>query len=539
MSIVRGLLDSRGSNTWRIEDSYLAAVHLQAGDGDGSLVPQHSTPPPRDGELDPDPLAERHLFLGVKGTTTVEGWVIGRLMKKLLKVKPPEGEGQAIKKPPSNRTWDVMDIAIEHVVSDRQIRWGIVLSVIESKLKEIIQESVVLPYMDDGPFFDTTGREIRGGVFASVFAHPTTLSTTVTRTVTTLEKSTTRRRNDRKGHGNIRKRRTWFRKREDEVTARTLIDTSCVVGEVGGWQGWGFWVRLRCGVPSSGGPGFTLARPRRGRLVSLALPSALRFGLGSRQSSFRSLFCSSSAPSRTSSPPCTVSSRPSLVSCCPCSRFRSPGTLLAASTTLFVSRSLPFLSFSLRCSPLGSPTPSSVSQPATSTDTSSNASSSSKGKDKDKDRQRRRTLDVPRDRQVPRGSYGRRCGETARVQGGDAQVGRGRELGKGFEEEDKDGNKDKDGRDKDGKGGSGDKRDKRANKGGTDSERREDAWEGESWRGGMSRGSYRDVRREREHEREQNQSQSQDRTPRIDISSSRETAKDVDMHICVNGRSCR
>ena len=52
-----------------------------------------------------------------------------------------------IKKPPSNRLWYAfttmpqLEISIEPVVSDRQIRWGMLLSVIESKLREIVSRS--------------------------------------------------------------------------------------------------------------------------------------------------------------------------------------------------------------------------------------------------------------------------------------------------------------------------------------------------------------------------------------------------------------
>ncbi|GJJ10858.1 hypothetical protein Clacol_005086 [Clathrus columnatus] len=221
------------------------------------------------------------LFLAVKGTRAVEAWVIGRLMKKLNKIKKPsfltsvvvrsfeagdvapvlskpmlkeltpEGEASIgvdvsyeappggeiritvsaiatfslpsapslsilglgggknkeketqeskpyevslvlaivlrrlsgnmlvkIKRPPSNRIWycfttmPQMEMTVEPVVSDRQIKWGMVLSVIESKLREVIQESVVLPFMDDIPFFDTSAFETRGGLFPEAFKQP-------------------------------------------------------------------------------------------------------------------------------------------------------------------------------------------------------------------------------------------------------------------------------------------------------------------------------------------------------------------------------
>ncbi|KAJ2960087.1 hypothetical protein NQZ79_g4463 [Umbelopsis isabellina] len=78
--------------------------------------------------------------------------------KVLVKIKPP----------PSNRLWigfyepPQMDWKIEPIVSDKPIKLSMVTNAIESKIREFMVENMVLPNMDDFPFFETDGL---GGIF--------------------------------------------------------------------------------------------------------------------------------------------------------------------------------------------------------------------------------------------------------------------------------------------------------------------------------------------------------------------------------------
>ncbi|KAH7381719.1 hypothetical protein BKA66DRAFT_609658 [Pyrenochaeta sp. MPI-SDFR-AT-0127] len=76
-----------------------------------------------------------------------------------------------IKPPPSNRLWLTfetpprMELSLEPIVSSRQITYGVVLRAIESRIREVLIETLVLPNWDDMPFTDTIAQLIRGGIW--------------------------------------------------------------------------------------------------------------------------------------------------------------------------------------------------------------------------------------------------------------------------------------------------------------------------------------------------------------------------------------
>ncbi|KAI0476204.1 hypothetical protein GGR56DRAFT_641654 [Xylariaceae sp. FL0804] len=76
-----------------------------------------------------------------------------------------------IKPPPSNRIWfsfqsmPKMEMTIEPIVSSRQITYTVILRQIENRIKEVVAETLVAPFWDDLPFFNTGHKKWRGGIF--------------------------------------------------------------------------------------------------------------------------------------------------------------------------------------------------------------------------------------------------------------------------------------------------------------------------------------------------------------------------------------
>lgn len=76
-----------------------------------------------------------------------------------------------IKPPPSNRIWVAfetmpkMELSIEPIISQRSITYGPILRLIENRVREVIEETLVYPHFDDLPFTDTIMQKVRGGVW--------------------------------------------------------------------------------------------------------------------------------------------------------------------------------------------------------------------------------------------------------------------------------------------------------------------------------------------------------------------------------------
>lgn len=110
--------------------------------------------------------ATARLDLGTRFKAREVDLVLAVVVNKL------EGHGlMRFKPPPSNRVWVTfetmpsIDLKIEPIVSSRQITYNVVLRAIESRIREVFAETLVLPFWDDIPFLDTTTEPFRGGVW--------------------------------------------------------------------------------------------------------------------------------------------------------------------------------------------------------------------------------------------------------------------------------------------------------------------------------------------------------------------------------------
>ena len=97
-----------------------------------------------------------------------------REVEMILAVTVKRIQGHALarfKPPPSNRIWFTfekmpqLDLTVEPIVSSRQITYNIILRQIESRIREVVAESLVLPFWDDFPFLKTDGQKYRGGIW--------------------------------------------------------------------------------------------------------------------------------------------------------------------------------------------------------------------------------------------------------------------------------------------------------------------------------------------------------------------------------------
>lgn len=111
--------------------------------------------------------ATARIDLGARFKAREVNLVLAVVVKKLnghalVKFKPP----------PSNRVWisfetmPDMEMTIEPIVSSRQITYGIILRAIESRIREVMAETIVMPHWDDSPFTDTRQQKFRGGIWA-------------------------------------------------------------------------------------------------------------------------------------------------------------------------------------------------------------------------------------------------------------------------------------------------------------------------------------------------------------------------------------
>lgn len=161
--------------------AFLSGIVLQKIDL-GESAPFITNPRLRDLTIDGDCCAEADLKyrgnfrlemattaridLGARFKVREVNLVLAAVVKRLeghvlIKFKPP----------PSNRVWIAfetmpdMELSIEPIVSSRQITYNVILRAIESRIREVIAETIVLPHWDDSPFLDTSHQRYRGGIW--------------------------------------------------------------------------------------------------------------------------------------------------------------------------------------------------------------------------------------------------------------------------------------------------------------------------------------------------------------------------------------
>ena len=162
--------------------AFLSDIILQKIDM-GESAPQIINPRLKDLTIDGDCCAEAdfrysgNFRLEIAATARID---LGtrfkaREVQLVLAVVVKKLHGHALvkfKPPPSNRIWvsfetmPDMEMTIEPIVSSRQITYGIILRAIESRIREVMAETLVLPHWDDLPFTDTVDQGYRGGIWA-------------------------------------------------------------------------------------------------------------------------------------------------------------------------------------------------------------------------------------------------------------------------------------------------------------------------------------------------------------------------------------
>ena len=163
--------------------AFLSGIILQKIDmGEGA--PYITNPKLKDLTVDGDCCAEAdfmysgnfRIVIGATARIDLGTRFKAREVNLVLAVVLKRVEGHTLikfKPPPSNRVWvsfesmPDIEMAIEPIVSSRQITYSFILRAIESRIREVIAETLVLPHWDDSPFLDTTNQSYRGGIWAT------------------------------------------------------------------------------------------------------------------------------------------------------------------------------------------------------------------------------------------------------------------------------------------------------------------------------------------------------------------------------------